>query len=723
MFMKAILSFVLSVIFVIITNAQNKIKMRADDLFNREQYSEALNYYKKSLTKVGKDKNEKAALQFQIAECYKFMNDLKQAETWYGKCLKGNYSNPLAVLYYANILKGSEKYKEAIEVYRKFKELMPGDVRGANGEESCLFAQKWMENPTRYQIENMRKLNGKSRDFSPSYADSKYRTLVFTSAREGSKGKGTDAWTGEEFSDLYFAKKDNKNSWKTPIPFADILNTPANEGASCINESGTTIYFTRCKVEKKGKFGCQIFKANKTGKDWGDAEVIKISEDTLLAIGHPAVNKAETELYFAAELPNGIGGKDIWVIKRETKSGTFGKPENLGETINTPGNEVFPYVAADGTLFFASDGHVGLGGLDIFKSEYVDGQWSKAENMKYPMNTSYDDFGIVFENNMNRGFLSSNRKGSRGKDDIWSFYLPPLLFTLQGTVYDDSTGKPVANAKVTLVGSNGSSLAVQTDSKGFYLFNKTQIAANTTYDITINRQGYFTGRGKETTVGLEKNTDLTHDFKIAPIPKKPIVLPDILYDLAKWDLKPQYQDSLDGLIQTLQDNPHIVIELASHTDSRASDAYNDTLSQKRAQSVVDYLIQNNIETDRLIAKGYGERIPRALNKDFVFPGIFFKQGTFIKNDTVIGGVELKKGLVYQDIKTDTIVFYKGTVLDEVFINALVTQREKELAHQLNRRTEFSVIRSDYVPKNSNINIVNPTNNSNGNKNSKIEKPK
>jgi peptidoglycan-associated lipoprotein len=304
----------------------------------------------------------------------------------------------------------------------------------------------------------------------------------------------------------------------------------------------------------------------------------------------------------------------------------------------------------------------------------------------------------VLEKTNDAGFFSTNRKGGRGSDDIWSLKLPPLVFTLQGVVKDDSTKQVMKEVVVKITGSDGSSYIDYTDENGKYFFNEMQILPNTTYEISATHKGYFTEKGKETTVGIQRNKDLEHDFFLRRIPDKPIELPEILYDFAKWDLKPQYQDSLNGLIQTLKDNPRLVIELASHTDARASLEYNDTLSQKRAQSVVDYLIEKGIAPARLVAKGYGERIPKVLREKVVYPGKTIKQGTFIKQDTVISGVELDKGLVYSDIVIDSVVFEKGTELNEEFIESLDTKREKELAHQLNRRTEFRVIRENYVPK-------------------------
>jgi len=381
-------------------------------------------------------------------------------------------------------------------------------------------------------------------------------------------------------------------------------------------------------------------------------------------MGHPSVS-SDDRIYFSADLIGGYGGKDIWVARKDKATGRYLKT-NLGPEINTAGDELFPFIRNDSILYFASNGLPGMGGLDIFKTTRSGDKWSRPENMKYPINTAADDFAIVFNGEESeQGLFSSNRPGGKGRDDIYTFVIPPVYFTLEGIITDDRTLQPIAGAKVRIVGTNGRALETKTDEKGHYGFNKMQIAINTTYDIFVTRKDYFNEKGRETTVGIEKSKDLTRNFILRPIPKKPVVLPDILYDLAKWDLKPQYRDSLQGLIETLDANETIVIELASHTDSRDSDERNDILSQKRAQSVVDYLISRGIDPDRLVAKGYGERSPRILTKDVTKEGYTFKAGTIL-NDSVI--------------------------------NLLPGNAVKEAAHQLNRRTEFSILRNDYVPK-------------------------
>lgn len=662
--------------------AQNKFTRNADNAFADQQYMTALARYQKAYSKVKKNKAERDRISFRIAECYRMMNNMKKAEIAYKRLITGNYAktDPKIHLYYADALKTNGNYDEAINQYKLYLEKSPNDKRAENGIQSCIDAKEWMKNPSKYGVKFEKKINTKDDEYAPAYADKTFTSILYTTDRGGAKGKDLDNWTGLNFSDLFIARKDRKGDWGTPV-IADansLVNTKANEGVAKFNSRYTTLYMTRCLNEPKTKNGCGIFKVSRTGvSSWGDPERIDLGGDSTTVFGHPCVNEDETALYFSADLKGGYGGKDIWVAtkKGKSKSSDFGPPVNLGPEINTPGDELFPYIRKDSILYFSSNGHMGMGGLDIFKSIKRSEKWSKPENMKYPINTASDDFGIVFNpDESEEGYFTSNRPGGKGRDDIYSFVVPPLIFTLEGTITDDRTLQPVQGAAVKIVGTNGKSLQDLTDEKGKYSFNKNQISPNTTYEIMVTKKDYFNEKGKETTVGLESSRDLVRNFVIRPIPKKPVVLPDILYDLDKYDLKPQFQDSLQGLIATLDANETIVVELASHTDSRGSDERNDILSQRRAQSVVDYLITRGIDPDRLVAKGYGKRVPRTLTKDIIKDGVSFKT---------------------------------GTILSDSIINMLPTTQAKEAAHALNRRTEFSILRNDFIPKQAVSKVVSP----------------
>ena len=728
--------------------AQNKYSKAADAAYANQMFLLALQKYQKAYSKVKNNKAERDRISFRIAECYRMMNNTKKAETSYKRLVnnaKYVKDDPKILLFYADMLKVNGNYDEAVKQYQAYKERVPNDPKAAIGIESCMVSKEWIANPTKYGIKWEKMLNTKEDEFAASYADKKYISIIFTSDRNAAKGKDVDNWTGLGFSDLFFSRIDRKGDWSKPILADDagMINSKANDGVGQFNARFSAYYFTRCYNDPARKNGCGIFKVTRQGgTNWSEPDKIELGGDSATVMGHPSVSSDES-IYFSADLPGGYGGKDIWVAKREKKGGKYFK-KNLGPDINTAGDEMFPFIRNDSILYFASNGHPGMGGLDIFVSTFskngappsyqwkssagakplstmpgatssqyqktspdtaalktksdtigyqwqttsrdslalsnVSGatsqtyqpssisgaRWSYPENMRSPINSPADDFGIVFNGEESeQGLFTSNRPGGKGRDDIYSFVIPPVYFTLEGTITDDRTLQPVAGASVRIVGTNGRALEDKTDEKGHYGFNKMQISVNTTYDIFVTRKDYFNEKGRETTVGLERSKDLVRNFVLRPIPKKPVVLPDILYDLAKWDLKPQYRDSLQGLIETLDANETIVIELASHTDSRDSDERNDILSQKRAQSVVDYLISRGIDPDRLVAKGYGERVPRVLSKDITKEGY---------------------------------TFTAGTILNDSVINLLPGNNIKEAAHQFNRRTEFSILRNDYVPK-------------------------
>ena len=663
-----VICIVISLFFTLTALTQNKTSRAADDAFANQLYLTALQKYQKASSKVKNNKAERDRITFRIAECYRMMNNTKKAETAYKRLLnnvKFVKDEPRVLLYYANALKANGNYDEAIKQYQAYKDLAPKDPKGEQGIESCKMAKEWIANPTKYTVKWEKTLNSKEDDFAPAYADKKFGSIIFTSDRDASNGKDMDNWTGLKFSDLFSARKDRKNEWSKPVlaDAAGMINTKANDGVGQFDPKFIHFYFTRCYNDSKKKNGCQIFMASRIGtNNWGEPEKVDLGGDSTSIYGHPSVADGDV-IYFSAELPGGAGGKDIW--RATKKSGKWAK-ENLGPAINSSGNELFPFIRNDSILYFASDGLPGMGGMDIFRSVYSKGKWSLAENMRSPINSPADDVAIVFNaEESEEGLFTSNRPGGKGRDDLYSFVIPPIYYTLEGVVTDDRSLLPLQGAEVRAVGTNGRSFKYTTDEKGHYGFNKMQITSNTTYDILITKKDYFNEKGRETTVGLEKSKDLTRNFVLKPIPKKPVVLPDILYDLAKWDLKPQYQDSLQGLIETLDANETVVIELAAHTDSRDSDERNDILSQKRAQSVVDYLISRGIDPDRLVAKGYGERVPRVLTKD---------------------------------ITREEYTFLTGTALNDSVINLLPNTAVKEAAHQLNRRTEFTVLRNDFVPK-------------------------
>ncbi|PKP24906.1 MAG: hypothetical protein CVU06_04530 [Bacteroidetes bacterium HGW-Bacteroidetes-22] len=653
---------------------QNRRTAAADLAFENYQFSTAVKLYRKAVGKV-KDVSERNRIAFQQAECFRLMNDRRKAEPLYRRLVNAKYETvkPEILLYLADILLTSQKYDEAVVFYEQYITLKPEDHRGRVGLESCTVAKALTENPSRHEVTPLSTINSRDNDFSGVYSNSAFNEIVFSSDRKGTTGKLVDEWTNKGFSDLFMTKNDVTGKWAAPIT-ADaggVVNTDANEGQPFFNARFNTMYFTRCYSEKKKRNGCKVMVSKRAGTGWSEPTEVDLGGDSTSVIGHPTLTEDELTIVFSAEFPGGKGGKDLWTANRKRKTDKFSKPRNLGDIINTPGNELFPFLRGDTLLYFSSDGHPGLGGLDIFKTWMLkqgedDGNanWKEPVNMSTPINSTFDDYSIYFNPEaMEEGLFTSNRPGGRGGDDLYSFVIQPLIFTLTGIVRDDRTIQPVQGVLVMMEGSDGKSFRSTTSEVGAYTFNKNQVLPNTSYKLTVSKDGYFTATGEETTIGLESSKDIVHDFRLIPVPQKPVVLPDILYDLGRWELKPQYQDSLQGLIQILEANPNIIIELAAHTDARDSEERNDVLSQKRAQSVVDYLIVRGIEPGRLSAKGYGERQPRVLLSDVVKDGFKFKT---------------------------------GARLSEAYIDSLPSKNLKEIAHQLNRRTEFSIIATNFV---------------------------
>jgi len=658
---KHLLIIVLTVICLIQANAQNKKAAKAFDTYDAGEYYAAIDEFKNAYQKTS-DKKEKLNMAFYIAECYRKINNSSQAALWYGKVVAKDYENPLSILFYADALKKNQNYEEAKAQYQHYKELVPDDPRGSDGILSCDFALQWMDQPSGYQVEEMKFLNTKFSDYSPAYSRSDYQELFFTSSRDEATGNTEHGGTGQQFSDIFFSTMDKKGKWSTPLPLAVPVNTEDEEGTPVFSSDYNTLYFTRCSISKRKALGCEIFTARREGEKWENIESLGLAGDSIV-IAHPALSKDQLNLYFVSDMEGssktseGKSSKDIWMVSRTGENGKWGNPVNLGSPINTPGDELFPFAHADGSLYFSSDGHIGMGGLDIFRARKNEsGQW-QVENLKYPMNSAADDFGIVFEDSRESGYFSSARKG-RFSDDIYSFVLPPLKFSIVGVVRNERTDEVIPDALIKSIASDGITLDTRTGKDGIFRFT---LKPGTDYVFIAEKPGFLKGKERESTKGVSQSTEFKTEIYLSST-EVPIEVENIFFDLDKSDLRPESMVSLDRLVETLNDNANIVIELGSHTDSRASDAYNIDLSLRRAQSVVNYLIEKGIPNDRLVAKGYGESTPKVVDK--------------------------KDNAAYSFLPV-------GTVLTESFINSMGDEDRQEMAHFLNRRTEFKVLRSDY----------------------------
>ena len=695
--LKQVIFFFLIVASVNVFAQKRSLTEIADEAFENKQYITAVDLYKEAYTKIKGNREEKNRIMFQQAECYRYMDDQKMAVKTYQRLVKAKYYDvqPKIFLYMADIQKFNSEWDAAEYNYKEYLKLVPDDALAKRRLQSIELAKKWINNPTRHEVVELKNINTEWNEWGPRFSASEDENeVIFTSSRPTEMSEDVDVWTGEYFSDIYTSTKLKNRELSEPnLISIEQINTEANEGELVFAKGSTTqnVYFSRCLIQHREQLNCAIYMTKPVEKDKKGKKRSQMDEseeeqspfimidlgDTAFNYFHPAISADELTLYFSSNRPGGEGGYDLWKATRSSIEESFGSVINLGKLINTEGNEQFPTLRSDTRLYYSSDGLPGLGGMDLFYTEFVNGEWSEPENLMYPINSPSDEIGIIYnkvpEENIaaeESGFFSSNREGGTGGDDLYSFYRAPLLFSLKGKVRDDKSMQAIEGARVRLIGDDNSSFETRTNRKGEYDFTTEQLKYNVNYKIQVSQIGYFNNEGKESTVGLTTTTELVHDFKLKPIPKEPIVLPEIRYDLAKWELKDQYQDSLSDLLVILVNNPTYVIELGSHTDSRPFlRVTNDTLSQRRAESVVEFLVARGIDRDRLIPKGYGDRVPRTLKTNCV---------------SEFGGKEYS--------------FAKGITLTDDYINRLRTKNEREAAHQLNRRTEFRILRTDYVPK-------------------------
>jgi len=647
-----------------VVSSQQKFVSKGDQDFNSLQFQSAVENYLKAFKKMKDDSAEKDKLVFKIANSYRLMNNPVKSAKWYKQIIDTDFTreNPNINLYYAEALKQNGQSDKSKKYFKKFLEIFPDNELAANALMACeKYGDSSLMSP--YIVKNLTLVNSENDDYSAVFSSKDYEEIIFSSNRKESVGKEKDNWTDAWFSDFYISKS-NENIWNEALTAdkSGILNTEANEGAGFFDSRFSSFYFTRCQKGARQKVYCEVLQTERSGQRWSRPKTVL--SDTAANVGQPWISDDELLIYFASDHEGGYGGKDIWMASRKRKSNEFGDFKNLGAVINTSGDEMFPYFTKDSLLYFSSNGHPSYGGLDIFVSTLNDASWSEPENMLAPINSNGDDFAIVIKNGK-KGFFSSNRNGGKGGDDIYSFKRKKLKFTLGGIVKDESSLMPLENVKISLLSNEISLLDIYSDVHGDFYVDSSHLYENNNYEILYSKEGYFAQRDSLNTFGFNADNEFNFIVEMKAIPVEPIVLPDILYDYDKWELKPQYRDSLNVLVRVLKDNPNLIIELRSHTDSRSNLKYNDELSQKRAQTVVDFLVDKGINRDRLVAKGYGERVPRIMSED-----------------VNIADLKLKR----------------GTVLDEKFIESVSSDEIKEKLYELNRRTEFKVISDDFIPE-------------------------
>ncbi len=661
---------------------QARIK-KADKKFAIGEYFEAGEVYRSTLRRVSsKDKKLRAYVAFQQGESYRLINNARAANA-YKTAIRNKYQDSIVYLRYAQVLHSTGNYKDAQKNYQIYLEAHPDDYVAQGGNYACQKMAEWKKQTSRYKIAPIKEFNARrSNNFAPAFIGEDADALMFTSNRTTTSKKNTQnsSITGVPVNALYSTRKNASGKWEE-VEKAEGLTAEAGEGDAseedseegvtmqagkgaaadygvcCFTADGKTMYFTYAKPVKGSDQGAKIYVSNRASGTWGEPQEVKLFADSTISCGHPSLSANGDTLYFASDAPDGFGGKDIYFA--ENDGNEWINVTNLGKAINTAGDEMYPTIRANGTLYFASNGHPGYGGLDLFKAEPQDTTWL-LYNMGAPFNSSGDDFGITFAGETENGFFSTNRTASRSArnrlDQIYSFILPEMVFAVEGSVLDNN-GEQLGEATLRLVGTDGTNAKVQVRRDGTY---KLKLKKDVRYAMLATARGYLNQKQELNTLDLKDSKTYTQDFTLAPI-SKPVAMDNIFYEFAKWDLTPASETGLNTLVKLLQDNPNITIELSAHTDRVGNAEANKTLSEKRAKSVVDYLIAHGIEKERLTPVGYGKEKPVVADK------ALHNKHSFIPVDQV---------------------------LNEAFIDTL-TPDQQEICNQINRRTEFKVLKTTY----------------------------
>jgi len=630
----------------------------ADKRYDIGEYFVAADLYKRIFSKIPlKDKPTRSHVAFRQAECYRFINSIR-AEQSYNNAIRNLYSDSIVYLRLAQVQQRQGKYGDARKNYGIYLQKDSSSLLAKNGILACDQVSNWRKEQSRYSVRKMDLFNVRNTDnFSPAYVSNDGDALIFTSSRQFNKKVAlkNNTITGLPNNNMYMVRKNAAGKWEKPFIMGEEINTVSDdEGVCSFSFDGKMMFFTRSRQILDADLGTEICSSNRAGGTWSAPQKIKVFKDSTISVAHPAISPDGTTLYFVSDAPKGLGGKDIW--KATLDKGECKFIENLGPQINTPGDEMFPTVREDGSLYFSSNGHPGYGGLDIFKATPLkEGGWD-VKNVGSPINSSADDFGMTFLGKMETGFFTSNRGEAKGYDAIWSFDLPDLAYVLEGKVTDEK-GNIIPDATVRLVSNTGVNARVQSKKDGTY---RIKLDKDMDCVLLATSRGYLNQQNKLTTQGLTTSKSFTINFKLSSISKS-VELQNIFYEFGKWDLTPASEAGLQVLVKILKDNPNITIELSSNTDYVGYNDANKILSEKRAKSVVDYLISKGIAADRLTSVGNGEEKPVVVDAALAAKYKYLKE-----ND----------------------------VLDEAFVTKLAPDQQ-EVVNQINRRTEFRVLKTTY----------------------------
>lgn len=651
--MRNKLSLIIAVICLVLTGCRGPKLATADEQMARGEYYDASKTYRKIYNKLTKkaDRPLRGEVAFKMGNAHRKLSQSARAAAAYQNAIRYGYPDTLAQLYLAEMLHADGKYSQAVRAYQEYLMQNPRSSAAINGLKGALIADSLRSNPNRYIVKSARLFNSRRSDFSPMFND---EILYFTTTNEKVVGDKRSEITGMKKSDIWMARKNERGEWLRPEAVEGDLNSEMDEGIMSFSPDGNTMYLTVARRMPDRHTGVEIYTSSRSDASWSKAVKFDITSDTISSFGHPSVSPDGKYLYFTSDMP-GFGGKDIWRINLQERAGSL---ENLGEQINTPGDEVFPYAVSDSILIFSSNGHPGMGGLDLFRATLQpDGNWN-ISNMGSPLNSNADDFGMTYDpHKPNSGYFSSNRGDGRGYDHLFSFELPDLKINLSGWVMDVDE-EPVPNAVIRIVGNDGTIQKTAARPDGSFSF---PLQRGVSYVMMAGAKGYLNARQQFTADTAAVDAEYEVDFMLASL-SKPNIVENIFYDFDKATLRPESTQALDELVQLLKDNPNITIEMASHTDRVGTEEYNIDLSQRRAKSVIDYLIAAGISPDRLQYQGYGKSRPKTVTK--------------------------RVARMYPQFK-------EGDILTEEYILALPEEADREAADQINRRTEFQVLSVDY----------------------------
>lgn len=629
---------------------------KAEEYYAIGEYYDAAEEFKKAYSNTPvKEKAKRGERAWKMAECYRRIGYSAKAAGGYQNAVRYKAGGAEATLRLAQMQHWMGKYNDAIKNYTLYLDSVPSSMEAQVGLEGCRQASVWKKKGSLYSIKKQPILASRRADYSPALYGSEWDQLYFSTTRQQAKGEELSGITGVKMADIFFSQKDDKGKWSKPEPIEGEVNTAYEDGACSFSPDGKTMYFTRCTHDPNYPRYAVIMSSNRSDASWGKPEEVKISNDTLSTFAYPAVSPDGKWLYFSSDMPGGQGGMDLWKISLDEYG--YGAPENLGPQINTFADEVFPSFRANGELYFSSDGHPGMGGLDLFRAEQdSSGIWTM-ENLGSPMNSAGDDFGMTFEGLHNRGFFSTNRGNGRGWDQIMSFECPEIVQSIKGWVYEKD-GYELPEALVYMVGNDGTNLKLSVRSDGSFV---QEVKPNVDYVLLGTCNGYLNHKQEISIDTSSVSREYVLQFPLASM-TTPVLIRNVFYEFDSAALTDSSTIALDSLALLLTENPGVTIELSSHCDYRGKDDYNLRLSQRRAESVVNHLVSKGLPAERMIPVGYGESRPKVVTRRIAEHNPFLQVG-------------------------DT--------LTEAFILALPEEAQQEVCNALNRRTEFRVMRTTF----------------------------